>query len=225
MNINAVASNPVKLPVSVPVPNKVEQEVKATAVKPERILTGAEKFAKEFYTKEEEPWKKLTEPESSGSGSIPTTRKEYVKEQYFRSDLVLKKQHRIFNGFMEELHFMDPDVAVKNWSYTLGPDGEVKVLDPKGNLTDAETDRLTAAMNKFKNFKSNIQDHAKIIMRMVDHDTETFGNKYDVSLLNFHKIIDYGTINFIKLERNEDWKDQILSNREIFKNPLIDEHV
>lgn len=225
MNINAVASNPVKLPVSVPVPNKVEQEVKATAVKPERILTGAEKFAKEFYTKEEEPWSKPIGPGAPESRGYSTTKEEYLEEQYSRSNLLLQKQHGIFNAFMEELHFMDPDVAVKNWSYTLGPDGEIKVLDPKGNLTDAETDRLTEAMNKFKRFKSNIQDHAKTVMRIVDHDTEKFGNKYDINLLNFHKIIDYGIINFIKTKRNEDWENQVYKNAEIQDNSVIDVRV
>ncbi|WP_122665413.1 hypothetical protein [Pseudomonas viridiflava] len=221
MNINnAIAATPVKLPVSVPVPTKIEQEVKAAAVKPERILTGAEKFAKEFYTKEEEPWKKMTNTDYSMR--IPTNREEYVEGQYHKSFILLGKQHKIFNAFMEELHFMDPDVAVKNWSYTLGPDGEVKVLDPKGNLTEAETDRLTEAMNKFKEFKSNIQDHAKTIMRIVDHDTEKFGGKYDISLLNFHTIIDYGIMNFIKTDRNDDWESQIYKNAETRDHSLID---
>ncbi|WP_349969843.1 hypothetical protein [Pseudomonas caspiana] len=226
MNINAVASSPVKLPVSVPVPNKVEQEVKATAVKPERILTGAEKFAKEFYTKEEEPWNGQTsygfDTESGKYQKIPMTRQEWIINQYAQAEDDLENVNETFEKFMKELHFLDPDLAVKNWSYTLDGEAQIKVLDPKGNLNDAEVERLTKAMNSFKDFTASVQSHAKTIMSIVDHDTEKFGGKYELSLLNFQQVIDYGTMSYRKKDPNEDWVRQVAENAEKRESSLID---
>ncbi len=227
MNINnAIAANPVKLPVSVPVPTKIEQEVKAAAVKPERVLTAAEKFAKEFYSKEEEPWKGQTtyavDPESGKYQTIPETREGWVKNQYAQAEDDLKRLNWRFDDFMKELHFIDPDLAVKNWSYTLDGEAKIKVLDPKGNLTDAEVDRLTNAMNKFKGLTALVQNHAKTIMSIVDHDIEKFGGKYELSLLNFQQVIDYGSMSYRKKDPHEDWVRQVVENAEKRESSLID---
>lgn len=226
MNINAIASNPIKLPVSVPVSPKLEQEVKAAAAKPERILTGAEKFAKEFYTKEEEPWKGQTsyavDPESGKYQMIPETREGWVRKQYSQAEGDLEFVNETFEKFMKELHFLDPELAVKNWSYTLDGEAQIKVLDPKGNLNDAEVERLTKAMNTFKDFTASVQTHAKTIMSIVDHDIETFGGKYELSLLNFQHVIDYGSMSYRKKDPNEDWVRQIAENAEKRESSLID---
>lgn len=229
MNINAIASTPLKIPM--PAQPKVEQQTAAATAKPERMLTAAEEFSKKFYSKEAEPWNSnvddFSETERFELGDRPTTREGYVEQQYNRCSAQLGKQYYLYTQFMEDLHFMDPDVAQKNWSYTLGPNGEIKVLDPKGNLTDAETDRLTEALNTFKtpnlgSFKENIQINAKTIMRIVDHDTKTFEGKYKLDLLNFHENIDYGKINFLKNERNDDWRSQMLKAGDLRNSPKID---
>jgi len=230
VNITSVASNPIHIPA--PAQPKVEQEIKAPALQPEPELSAREKFAKAFYTKKEEPWNGQTYyPKDSWKGpdaGTPMTRELWVEEQYDLSAKALTAHFEVFREFMQNLDFIDPDLARKNFGYTLGYDGNVKVLDPKGNLTENEMERLTDEMNRFKtaigkvSFKETVQNHAKIMMGIVDHDKESFGGKQSLSLLNIQDVVDYSKIVMREKYPNKDWVKQIIDNAEKRDRSLVD---
>ncbi|KAA8713882.1 hypothetical protein F4W70_08680 [Pseudomonas cannabina] len=76
--------------------------------------------------------------------------------------------------FRNELMELRPDLAGINFSYTLGDDAELKIINLDGKLGEHELKFLTDAINKKTDFKEAAREHAKIIMTLVDHDTETF---------------------------------------------------
>jgi hypothetical protein len=226
MNINAIASNPINIPT--PAQPKVEQEMKMKAPAPQPELSTKEKFAKAFYSKDEEPWKHLTytlvtfEEDSEIKQMLPMTKEVYLEGQKGQSFIELLIQNAHYDKFKRKLDHINPELARKDFSYTLGDNAELKILDPKGNLSDEEINWLTDAINKYKGLKDSVQRHAKSMMTLIDHDTATFGGRYQVSLLTLHAIIDYGKIDISNPHLNEEWIKQINEKAEKLDTHLID---
>jgi hypothetical protein len=225
MNVNAIVPSPVKplLPEQKAMP--AETQLSAPNVTPP--LSAKEQLARDFYTREEEPWKKFTTRISHYDGT--TTVREMTKEEYLESKrgwsaLDLRVMQSQLDKFRNSLIDMRPDLAGVNISYTLGDDAQIKVLDPQQTFNEEQLDWLTKSLNEVPHFRDTVQDHARKIMTLVDHDTETFGNRYKLSLSNFQDVIDYGKIMTVKNqdELNNAWIKQVHEKGELRGERLID---
>jgi hypothetical protein len=83
-----------------------------------------------------------------------------------------------------------PDLAKKGFSFTLGPDANLKIINYPNALTEAERSTVTELLNGLEDLREKIWAHAKNVM-IAQHDHETFGPTRDIGLHNFHEIIDY----------------------------------
>lgn len=215
MNITAAAA---KLTNNSPsVPPSLEQLHQRSTPAEAPATSTRKSFAETFYTRQEEPWT----AEKNGWGS-PMSREDYVRDQYSLTAYSRTDLQETYEKFLQELKFLDPELSEKNFSYTLDINADIKVLDPKNNLNDDELERLTDAMNKFKGLKELVQGYAKGIMTLVDHDMETFGGKYDISLSNLYRTVDLGSENFRTKYPHNDWIMQIIEKADKRATPLID---
>lgn len=205
----------------------LKPDATAVELQPKPELSAKEKLSRAFYTKTEEPWKGLTycytAPDEGIENEVrPLTKELFLAFQKMESTQQLRIQHEHYDNFMRDLHAVNPDLAQKNFSYTLGDDAEILILDPKGNLSGEEKEWLTDAINNRTGLKNAIHRHAKAVMTLVDHDTATFGGKYDLSLLNYKDVINYGLINSSKPDSNKDWISQIIDKATIQPNRVVD---
>ncbi|MBI6855996.1 hypothetical protein YA0002_24845, partial [Pseudomonas cichorii] len=123
----------------------------------------------------------------------------------------------------KELVELRPDLANKGFGYTLGDDAQIKVISYENSLNEDEIKWLTKTLNNIEELKENVISHAKIMMELVDHDTEKFGGKYILNLMNFQDTIDYGKVVAVKRnDMSEEWIRQIHQNAEKREPSLID---
>jgi hypothetical protein len=63
-------------------------------------------------------------------------------------------------------------------------------------------------------------------MTLVDHDTEAFGNRYVLNLMNFADTIEYGTVMACgnQHELNDSWMNQIHEKGQLREKPLVNVH-
>lgn len=225
MNISSVVSNAVK-PQLPSVQASTSIPAKMTAPEAEPTLSAKEARAKEFYTREEEPWKGkfyLYGNNSRSAEKRPMTKEFYLRQLETDASINLTIQQSYYDRFRKELIELRPDLANKGFSYTLGDDAQIKVIAPENSLSEDEIKWLTDTLNNIEDFKENVQSHARIMMKLVDHDTEKFGEKYILNLMNFQDTIDYGKIVAIrKNDLSEEWIRQIHENAEKREPSLID---
>jgi hypothetical protein len=193
---------------------------------PDSKINAKEARTEAFYTKEEEPWKKGTVHFSEGGvdKTRPMTKDEYLDHIRTMSVLDIEIQQCQFAKFRDNVVSLRPDLAGLNISFTLDEEGQIKILDPDKVFNSEQLEWLTDSVNKIKDFKQTVQSHARKMMELVDHDTETFGNRYVLNLSNFANTIDYGLIISIKdqYEMNNAWITQILEKGEHREERMID---
>ncbi|MDO7927621.1 hypothetical protein Q6A51_12570 [Pseudomonas sp. KFB-139] len=225
MNISSVVSNAVK-PQLPSVQASTSIPAKMTVPEAEPTLSAREARAKEFYTREEEPWKNRFYYSGSGDPDevgTPMTKEIFLGFEEMRSASYLSLQQCYYDHFRKELIELKPELAKKGFSYTLGDDAQIKVISYENSLSEDEIKWLTDTLNNIEDFKESVQLHAKSMMILVDHDTETFGGKYNLNLMNFQDTIDYGKIVAVrKNDLSEEWIRQIEQNAEKRESPLID---
>lgn len=182
--------------------------------------------SKAFYTREAEPWKGKTyiysefgKPEEVR----PMTKAMYLEELKQNSNLELRFQQSIYSKIRNELGVFRPDLASKNFSYTLGDDEQIKLLNQDPSLTEDDLQYLTEIFNDRSGFRDSIHHHAKMAMALVDHDDEAFGGKYTLDLLNIQNTLDYGKLFTLKPENmHEAFIRQIIESGEKREHPLVD---
>lgn len=204
--------------------------MEARPIEAQAELSVEEKLSDSFYTKEEEPWKGkflevFDDRRENKTYSRPMTKEDYLIDLYLGAETQAEILYSRYDKFMAQLNQSNPELAMKNFSYTLGDDAEIKILDPTGNLSFEEIESIKEAMNGFKYLKEAVQDHAKTMMAIVDHDTEFFGGKVKLNLMNFQTTVDYaklrkaGPESFIKacmeqiLEHGEEREDRLIDIR------------
>lgn len=224
MNVTAITSNLLPLQHSLkPVDSKVGQ-----ALHNERKVEEdpREARAKAFYTREEEPWKKgfyFTTNISGVEETRPMTKEEYLEQMEVFATIELEIQQCHVDKIRTELGVLRPEIASKNFSYTLGDEGQIKILDPEHSLTEHELEYLTNLFNGRKGFKDSVTRHAKMAMALVDHDDKRFGSKFKLDLLNIQNTLDYGKLITLKPEQmHEAFVRQILDNGERREDPMVD---
>ncbi|MBX8529711.1 hypothetical protein K5D32_08575 [Pseudomonas cichorii] len=225
MNISSVVSNAVK-PQLPSVQPGLSTPAKTAVSEAEPTLSAKEARAKEFYTREEEPWKGkfyIYSDDFIKSEKRPMTKEHYLKHLESSAWINLTVQQSYYDSFRKELIELRPDLANKGFSYTLGDDAQIKIIATENSLSEDEIKWLTDTLNNIEAFKESVQSHAKAMMALVDHDTERFGGKYILNLMNFQDTIDYGKIVAVrKNDLSEEWIRQIHENAEKREPSLID---
>ncbi|GAB7531566.1 hypothetical protein PS3A_39780 [Pseudomonas sp. 3A(2025)] len=224
MNITSITSNIVTAPLL----------SKPIALGAEKALPSLQKIqedprearAKAFYTREAEPWKGKTylyhetgKPEEER----PLTKEMYLDNLKSFMRIELEVQQCFYTKIRNELGVFRPDLASKNFSYTLGDDEQIKILNQDPLLTDDDLQHLTKLFNNRKGFRDSVVEHAKMAMALVDHDDKAFGGKYKLDLLNIQNTLDYGKLIMLKPEKmREAFVRQIIENGEKREEPLVD---
>ncbi|RMQ99074.1 hypothetical protein ALP94_03262 [Pseudomonas savastanoi pv. glycinea] len=143
----------------------------------------------EHYVYEEAPWLKL---------SFDDPLMEMCKDGIYLINLTLEADGKLdkinssFKEFSERLEGLRPDIASTNYSFTLDENANIKILDGRQPLSEADKLWLTDEINKFKDFRNSVHSHSKTLMALVDH-TRDFG-KYNLNRYNFQTTIDYRDI-------------------------------
>ncbi|MBX8591480.1 hypothetical protein K5D56_19130 [Pseudomonas cichorii] len=225
MNIGSVVSTAVK-PQLPSVQPGVSTPIKTAAPEAESALSAKEARAKAFYTREKEPWKGKFYNYGDNfikSEERPMTKDFYLGQLETDASIDLTLMQCYYDDFRKELVELRPDLANKGFGYTLGDDAQIKVISYENSLNEDEIKWLTKTLNNIEELKENVISHAKIMMELVDHDTEKFGGKYILNLMNFQDTIDYGKV--VAVRRNEmsdEWIRQIHQNAEKREPSLID---
>ncbi|NAS98458.1 hypothetical protein CU664_16910 [Pseudomonas syringae pv. actinidifoliorum] len=227
MRISSITSDFI-LPQSRPEKSLPPEEAPLTsAVK--LVPNTKEELAKAFYTREKEPWLKSFYTFTDHTGPVakteirPMTKERYL--EYLNADAILMSriQSSCYQKFRAELIDLRPDLAGKNFSYTIGDDAELKIIDLDDKLGTNEIKYLSDAINQKTQFKDAAVRHAKILMTLADHDTDTFKGTYKLDLLNFQNVIDLGKIALSKKDDpSEIWINQIKEKAEKYSAHLID---
>lgn len=165
--------------------------------------------AESFYQYEEQPWLNQSE-----EGLLPA-RTMFLRYQHAASmiDLALMQIH--YADFRNKLQETHPELAAKKFGFTLDESADLKILDYDNTLSSQERDFLGGLLNDHATLKGLAQRHAKVMMTLLDHDTDTFGRRYSLTLDNFRHTIDYAKI----LEKgpgkmHEEWIRQVQNNAE-----------
>ncbi|WP_241000193.1 hypothetical protein [Pseudomonas viridiflava] len=171
---------------------------------------------KPFYEYQKEPW--LSEPVNP----LVTNREQYVAEEKLFNAMNLDLMRITYDAYRKELADTYPELATKKFGFTLDEDASLKIIDHDNSLTEADRAVLTESINNFRELKSMVQANAKMLMKLVDHDHETFGSRYDLNIGNFHHVVDYGKIiNAGAHHMENEWIRQIESNAEKMDHSYI----
>ncbi|MBX8521816.1 hypothetical protein K5D37_19295 [Pseudomonas cichorii] len=225
MNIGSVVSTAVKPQLSSVQPG-ASTSMKAVVPEAEPGMSPKEARAKEFYTREEEPWEGkfyIYGDDFIKSEKRPMTKEIYLGSLESSAWINMTIQQSYYDSFRKELVELRPDLASKGFGYTLGDDAQIKIISYENSLNEDEIKWLTKTLNNIEDFKESVQSHARTLMKLVDYDTEKFGGKYILNLMNFQDTIDYGKIVAIrKNDLSEEWIRQIHENAEKREPSLID---
>lgn len=178
---------------------------------------------KAFYTREAEPWLKGYNKSEMTPEQSAAAKEMYLSELKRDSIDALKSQGEHYGKCLTEVGIYRQDLAKKNFSYTLGDDGKVKLLDPENSFTEHERKYLTSLLNEDKKFTNSVVKFAKLAMELVDHDDKAFGGKYKLDLLNFKDTVDYRKL--MTSDSKDIYKNlinQILEKGEKREEPLVD---
>ncbi|EPJ89766.1 hypothetical protein CFII64_01566 [Pseudomonas sp. CFII64] len=109
-------------------------------------------------------------------------------------NLRMEQMQEIFTGFKDQLRICLPDLADKNFGFTVNEYGILEVTSPKGALSDKEINQLNGWLNDLDDFKELTFEHAKLVVHSLKHVPEL--TKYDgiVTLKNIYKFVDYGLL-------------------------------
>lgn len=188
------------------VPGKVKEMEKPTAevgtlvvgktngVENPVLASGAKALDKtediEHYVYEEAPWLKLKYDNPILEMFKDRT---YLFEVACESSSKLTKINSTFEEFSEYIKDLRPDLISTNYSFTLDENANIRILDGRQPLDEADKLWLTNEINKFKDFRNTVHDHSKALMAVVDHSKD-FGGKYNLNRHNFQSVIDYRDI-------------------------------
>ncbi|AXH54964.1 hypothetical protein AAY86_11270 [Pseudomonas amygdali pv. tabaci str. ATCC 11528] len=192
----------------------------------------------EFYTTEETPWFSSYKNSAAGRAILENMsekeakdiRARYLENHIKDFDQTICRMYDNFHDFKQQLFYLNTELSKKHFGFTLGFNQDIQVTDPDEVLTPAEFTYLTEKLNERQQLKEDLRAHAKIVMTLLDHYTEKFGNQHTLNLESYSKVIDYGQI----FSRNHigNFMDTIIyqieryaPKREEEPKPLVDVHV
>ncbi|PHN32631.1 hypothetical protein [Pseudomonas sp. ICMP 561] len=165
--------------------NSVEKAVLAPG---EKAPEKAEEI--EHYVYEEAPWLKLKYDDPFMEAFKDRI---YLFEMACEASSKLTDINSTLEKFSEYIKDLRPDIVSTNYGFTLDKNANIKILDGRQPLDEADKLWLTDEINKFKDFRNTVHAHSKALMTVVDH-TKDFGGKYNLNRHNFQSVIDYKDI-------------------------------
>lgn len=134
--------------------------------------------------------------------------------------------YRQYGEFYERLKDLRPDIASAGFGFTLDENSKIKILD-SGKLGEADKSWLTEEINTFKDIKHHVYKHSKLLIQLVEKDTQRFGGRFNLNSENFQNTVDYGDIlnkkwGGIGASLDSFFTRQILENAEKRATPLLD---
>lgn len=214
MNINPAASIGTHYPMTLNKNNAVENSVLAAAASESSKKIDAGKPATEIeviqkgtgevehYKYEEKPWQ--ADKWYMENYDHDDDRKAlYMAMQSLESESTLYTIKREFKEFSDYIRDVRPDIASKEFGFTLDENAKIKILNGRKQLSDADELWLTEEINRLDTLKKTMHAHSKTLMIFVDH-CESFGGKYSLNRHNFQSTVDYGEILSIQRGRLHD---------------------
>ncbi|WP_243248398.1 hypothetical protein [Pseudomonas maioricensis] len=210
MNINGISNSLVGLQQVAAMLNQHSERTSGELLLEETVeFPPAVAKERPFYEYQEKPW--LTDP---GYEHF-TTREEYVWMKKACNEIYFALTQTTYSRFMKDLADTHPELADKSFGFTLSSSASIKILDYKGSLTEAEKTLLTERINGFDDIKLQLQGRAKAMMKMVDHDHETFGGRFKADINDFEHVIDFGKILSVGVKQiRTEWVRQVSQNAE-----------
>jgi len=137
--------------------------------------------------------------------------------------LDIRRQYAEFNERLKDLR---PDIASAGFGFTLDENSKIKILD-SGKLGEADKSWLTEEINTFKDIKHHVCTHSKLLIQLVEKDTQRFGGRFNLNSENFQNTVDYGDIlnkkwGGIGASLDSFFTRQILENADKRATPLLD---
>ncbi|AHG39799.1 hypothetical protein N018_05900 [Pseudomonas syringae CC1557] len=192
----------------------------------------------EFYRTEETPWFADYKTSEAGRAMLENMsekesekiRGKYLNNQRKEFDESICRMYDNFHDFKQQLFYLNTDLSQKHFGFTLGFNQNIQVTDPDNVLTPAEFTYLTEKLNERQPLKEDLRENARIVLTLLDHYTEKFGNTHTLNLEGYSKVIDYGQI----FSRNHigNFMDTIIyqieryaPKREEERKTLVDVHV
>lgn len=208
MNINGISNNLNGLPLMTPMRDRESEKpgevsLPAKPVEPTNKATEG----RPFYEYEKEPW--LTDPTYQNLSDPEAYYRSFAHE-IIKTDLFLIQ--RSYERFMGELSDSQPEIANKNFGFTLGEDASVKIIDYNNSLTAEEENTLSKAFNDF-GLTSHLQRIARAFMEFEDHNQGSADGRSKLDLSNFRYVIDFGRILTSSFEEmGNEWRRQVEEN-------------
>lgn len=110
------------------------------------------------------------------------------------SNSALKFAFADFKGVLQKSH---PDLAGKDFGFTLDQNGKLKVLDSSGSLSDEEITRLSALLNAAQSLKqasSQFREASITLVKLDSREAHNLGRSYILNKGNFASTIDLAAI-------------------------------
>ncbi|OCR26717.1 hypothetical protein AFK24_02215 [Pseudomonas syringae] len=126
--------------------------------------------------------------------SLASYEEDAISTLNWMMNLRMEQMQDMFTGFKDQLRICLPDLADKNFGFTVNEHGILEVTSPEGALTDKEINQLNGWLNDLDDFKELTFEHAKLVVHSLKHVPEL--TKYDgiVTLKNIYKFVDYGLL-------------------------------
>ncbi|WP_426111180.1 hypothetical protein [Pseudomonas sp. DSP3-2-2] len=155
------------------------------------IVSGEEKLAKGRAIAREyglEVW------ESNIYGELSTYDFSILRALHYEAQYRLEDMQVEFDEFKEQIRISLPELADKNFGFTINEHCSLEITSPDGALTDREKMQLDAWINDRDRLKELTFDHAKLVTYILKHDPRLRREESLVTLENISKFIDYGVL-------------------------------
>lgn len=191
--------------------------------RPEPTKTVAETF----YIREDEPWKQgfYPLPGERTENALAVEKEDYLNDLHDKAGQALTHTLKEYDKFRTELGVWRPELAKKDFGYTLDHDGNIKIIDYDNQLSDQDIEWLTDSFNEMGNFREGLRGHAKMLMTIVDHDTDRMKGHFKLDLINFQGVIDYAKSAVQNGNLSDWWIRQVQEKSEKLDDPIIDINV
>ncbi|TDV55879.1 hypothetical protein EC919_103426 [Pseudomonas graminis] len=161
---------------------------------------------------EERPW--LAEPNLKAIKSMG----EYLSFKKMEANIALELAKVAYTSFKNEIYNSRPELAAKDFSFSLDATGNIRIIDTHGTLSNEEKTWLIERIDH-RGLKDHLTDHLKTSELLAKYEKTGFSAGYKLENMDLARIIDYG-----KLLESDDmeqtWKNQI-SVRAEKRTPFI----
>ena len=166
---------------------------------------------------DEKPW--LLEPHLK----TVNTMEDYLSIKKVEAKIALELAKIEFAAFRKDLEKVKPELASKHFGFSISEEGSFTILDPRNNLSEAETDWLTEQLGQYRCLKGHLVSLLKISTTLAKYDKDNLGARYHLESGKLAKITDFGSV-LSSENMAQAWTHQI-EQRADRKVPFISEKI